>query len=941
MTDNVSESSKKAKMGSFQTMGLDKDLLKGLSRMNYKTPTPVQRKALPIVLAGMDVVCMARTGSGKTCVFLLPLLQKLKCHDPKSGVRGLVLSPTRELAMQTFKFARDMGKFTDLRIISIVGGDGMEAQFESLSSRPDIIIATPGRLMHQLREISSFKLKSIKYLVFDEADRLFEMGFAEQLSEIIRECPQDRQTLLFSATLPKMLVQFTRAGLRDPQLIRLDTDVKMSEELRISFFTVRSTEKVAALLYLLRRIIPKDQLTIIFTATKHHSEFLYGVLEAVGISSTLVYGSMDQDARTDNLRKFRNGEVSCMIVTDLAARGIDVPLLNNVINFHFPCTPKLFVHRCGRAARQGRIGYAMSIIEPEELAYLADIHAFIGKPISNEFQSNTSGDGVSSSATSSDNNNNTSWGASGSSSKSRNDNYNLSNMSPEYLHTGILPTDVLDSENEYVKQLLAENSTLNALWRVCENAMIQYRRTRPEATHDGVRTAKKLIKSSYISAIHPLIAGEDPEHCDAAVIEKAAFVKHLQSFRPSQTVLETGIGTGAATKRVKKTEDLTQSGIRDTHGGAVMKALRLAVAQNLERNRPKIEDVMEVEEDVEQVERDEWELAMTTGDGDEGPETDEYPLGLEDREEEENEDGVGGDANLQSEYKPRLSKFERRKQLKRKRSTADTSTTSNGSNRQTFHPENSTTASYDGMDGVTVREMLTESSSKSLSGSFKDPKFYMSYGNEDVAGVYAEDSMQPQSGVRGNELRAVKDLERALLDVAPDDAIEMNKKRRMMRWDAKKRKFVKQSLEEMTASKGAKRVRSESGVTGGKSTAPAGELYKKWKAKTHREINTTAEANEGGGDEDYRESGGYKNNNNKDTRRPNMKVNRNVKDEIRSADEIRKIQKKRDSNKLKNMSKDKRKQVLSKIKKTNKVQQQDRMSSMNRGNKRSKVIVRY
>ena len=146
--------------------------------------------------------------------------------------------------MQTLKFAKDMSKFTDLRIISIVGGDGMESQFESLSTRPDVIIATPGRLMHLLREISTFKLNFVKYLVFDEADRLFEMGFAEQLNEIIRACPENRQTLLFSATLPSMLVQFSRAGLRDPQLIRLDTDTKLSDELRLCFFSVRTCEKV-------------------------------------------------------------------------------------------------------------------------------------------------------------------------------------------------------------------------------------------------------------------------------------------------------------------------------------------------------------------------------------------------------------------------------------------------------------------------------------------------------------------------------------------------------------------------------------------------------------------------------------------------------------------------------------------------------------------------
>jgi ATP-dependent RNA helicase DDX54/DBP10 len=307
------------------------------------------------------------------------MVQKLQAHSSTHGVRGIVLSPTRELAVQTFRFAKDFAKFTDLNIISILGGDPIEAQFEALASRPDLIVATPGRLMHHLREISTFKLNHVQVLIFDEADRLFEMGFAEQLNEIVRECPTERQTLLFSATMPKALVQFSRAGLRDPQLIRLDTDSQLSEELRLAFFTVRSNEKMAAFLYLVRKIIPENQMTIVFAATRHHSELLHAMLERIRVSSTIVYGTMDQDARSQHLKDFRNGAIRYLIVTDLAARGIDVPLLNNVINFHFPPSPKLFVHRCGRAARNGRIGYAFSLVEPEEMAFMVDIHTYLGK----------------------------------------------------------------------------------------------------------------------------------------------------------------------------------------------------------------------------------------------------------------------------------------------------------------------------------------------------------------------------------------------------------------------------------------------------------------------------------------------------------------------------------------------------------------------------------
>lgn len=180
--DVDAEMKRQSKAGSFGSLGLDKDLLSGLNRMGYKAPTPVQRKALPIALAGMDMVCMARTGSGKTCVFLVPLIQLVKKHDGTAGVRAVVLSPTRELALQTYRFAKDMAKFTDIRIASIIGGDPLEGQFEALAGRPDVLIATPGRLMHHLQEISTFKLKSVKYLVFDEADRLFEMGVSTPFS---------------------------------------------------------------------------------------------------------------------------------------------------------------------------------------------------------------------------------------------------------------------------------------------------------------------------------------------------------------------------------------------------------------------------------------------------------------------------------------------------------------------------------------------------------------------------------------------------------------------------------------------------------------------------------------------------------------------------------------------------------------------------------------
>lgn len=309
-----------------------------------QVPTPIQRKSLPYSLDGSDIVGMARTGSGKTGAFLVPLVQKLKSHSLKMGARALILAPTRELALQTFKFCTKMSKFTDLRSCLLVGGDSMQEQFAQLAKNPDVIIATPGRLMHQLQEVD-YSLNSIQYIVFDEADRLFEMGFEEQLKEILSRLPQQRQTLLFSATLPSMLVEFARAGLNDPKVVRLDSEIKLSEMLTNHFLFCRAEEKMGMLIFLLKSVIKEDQQTIIFVSTRHHVDFLNEILTRCGFLCSFVYGSMDQTARKINVAKFANKKSNLLIVTDVAARGIDIPLLDNVINYDFPSKPKLFVHR--------------------------------------------------------------------------------------------------------------------------------------------------------------------------------------------------------------------------------------------------------------------------------------------------------------------------------------------------------------------------------------------------------------------------------------------------------------------------------------------------------------------------------------------------------------------------------------------------------------------
>ncbi|KAK1328666.1 hypothetical protein QTO34_012240 [Cnephaeus nilssonii] len=391
-------------------------------------------------LDGKDMVAMARTGSGKTACFLIPMFERLKTRSAQTGARALILSPTRELALQTMKFTKELGKFTGLKTALILGGTN---QFSALHENPDIIIATPGRLMHVAVEMN-LKLQSVEYVVFDEADRLFEMGFAEQLQEIISRLPGGHQTLLFSATLPKMLVEFARAGLTEPVLIRLDVDAKLNEQLKTSFFLVREDTKAAVLLHLLRNVVrPQDQ-TVVFVATKHHAEYLSELLTTQRVSCAHIYSALDQTARKINLAKFTHGKCSTLIVTDLAARGLDIPLLDNVINFSFPAKGKLFLHRVGRVARAGRSGTAYSLVAPDEVPYLLDLHLFLGRALTlarpHEEPSGAVGvDGV----------------------------------------LGRVPQSVVDDEDCGLRNTLEASLELRGLGRVADNAQQQYVRSRP------------------------------------------------------------------------------------------------------------------------------------------------------------------------------------------------------------------------------------------------------------------------------------------------------------------------------------------------------------------------------------------------------------------------------------------------------------------------------
>ncbi|XP_037367020.1 ATP-dependent RNA helicase DDX54 [Talpa occidentalis] len=533
------QNKKKKKSGGFQSMGLSYPVFKGIMKKGYKVPTPIQRKTIPVILDGKDVVAMARTGSGKTACFLIPMFERLKTRSAQTGARALVLSPTRELALQTMKFTKELGKFTGLKTALILGGDKMEDQFAALHENPDIIIATPGRLVHVAVEMN-LKLQSVEYVVFDEADRLFEMGFAEQLQEIIARLPGGHQTVLFSATLPKLLVEFARAGLTEPVLIRLDVDAKLNEQLKTSFFLVREDTKAAVLLHLLRNVVrPQDQ-TVVFVATKHHAEYLSELLTTQRVSCAHIYSALDQTARKINLAKFTHGKCSALIVTDLAARGLDIPLLDNVINYSFPAKGKLFLHRVGRVARAGRSGTAYSLVAPDEVPYLLDLHLFLGRALTlarphEEPSGAPGGDGV----------------------------------------LGRVPQGVVDDEDCGLRTTLENSLELRGLGRVADNAQQQYVRSRPAPSPESIKRAKELDLAEL--GLHPLFSSRFEEK----ELQRLRLVDSIKNYRSRATIFEINASSrdlSSQVMRAKRQKDRKaiasfQQGRQDRQEGLTSRAL--------------------------------------------------------------------------------------------------------------------------------------------------------------------------------------------------------------------------------------------------------------------------------------------------------------------------------------------------------------------------------
>lgn len=357
-------------------------ILKALSKENYTTPTPIQEQAIPAVLAGRDLLGCAQTGTGKTAAFAIPILQLLSEQPVKPGtrrqIRSLILTPTRELAIQISDNIRAYGKFVQLRCSAIVGGVSQKEQERALHQGADIIIATPGRLIDLINQ-KLIDLQHVKILVLDEADRMLDMGFINDVKKIIAKMPSKRQTLFFSATMPPEISQLIKTLLINPVKVEITPVSSTVDRIKQSVYLVDKGNKQNQLNHLLQ-----DQSiasALVFTRTKHGADRVVRELTKVKISAQAIHGNKSQNARQLALNNFKSGVTRVLVATDIAARGIDIDELSHVINFNLPNIPETYVHRIGRTGRAGLSGTAISFCEIEELPYLKDIERLIGKTI--------------------------------------------------------------------------------------------------------------------------------------------------------------------------------------------------------------------------------------------------------------------------------------------------------------------------------------------------------------------------------------------------------------------------------------------------------------------------------------------------------------------------------------------------------------------------------
>ena len=361
---------------SFSEFNLHPAVAAGVTAAGYTSPTPIQRDAIPPVMGGRDVMGLAQTGTGKTAAFALPILNRLM-NGKRGQVRALIVAPTRELAEQIHQSFNVLGKKTRLRSVAIYGGVGINPQKQRLRQGVDIVVACPGRLLDHLGQ-GTISLSRLEVLVLDEADHMFDMGFLPDIRKIIRQTPDNRQTLLFSATMPNQIRHLANEVLTNPKAIRIGAEIP-AETVRHALYPVSPQQKTQLLIQLLHHTDTGP--VLVFTRTKHRAKSLGEQLAKAGFRSTSLQGNLSQGKRQAALDGFKSGRYQVLVATDIAARGIDVSKISHVINYDIPSTPEAYIHRIGRTGRASSTGDAYTLVTQEDAGMVRAINRILGSPI--------------------------------------------------------------------------------------------------------------------------------------------------------------------------------------------------------------------------------------------------------------------------------------------------------------------------------------------------------------------------------------------------------------------------------------------------------------------------------------------------------------------------------------------------------------------------------
>jgi ATP-dependent RNA helicase RhlE len=361
----------------FEEMNLDESLLRAMRKVGFTRPTPVQERAIPAALQGRDILGTAQTGTGKTVAFLLPSMQRLLDGKKAKNPRVVVLVPTRELAIQVAEQARMLNLYTDLRIAAVYGGAPIKRQTDQLKRGADVIIATPGRLMDHMQRGNAL-FHHLEILILDEADRMLDMGFLPDIERIVERMPQERQTMMFSATMPQTMVSLSYRFMKDPERLEIAT-AHPPEAIRQQLFPVHKHLKLPLLIELLQG--KGISSALVFTRTKQDADMLTQKLNQAGMSTAVLHGNFTQKKRLQALDQFRNGKARILVATDVASRGLDITGISHVVNFNVPEDGESYVHRIGRTARLDRDGAAWTLVTPDDEPLISRIEYLLGKPI--------------------------------------------------------------------------------------------------------------------------------------------------------------------------------------------------------------------------------------------------------------------------------------------------------------------------------------------------------------------------------------------------------------------------------------------------------------------------------------------------------------------------------------------------------------------------------